>query len=250
MSRIVAIIQARYASERLPGKVMMPIVGKPMLWHVWQRTKRAGTIDHVIVATGSHVDDDRIVDFCNENSIAYYRGSTNNVLDRYYQAAKAAKASIILRITADCPLIDSVIIDDVVTYFLRGEYDYVSNVNPPTYPDGQDIEVFTFSALERAWRDAHFRSEREHVTPYIVNHPELFRLGNVVNDVDLSAYRWTVDTEADMEFVRSVFEGLQRVDFGMDDVLSLLNRKPELAEINKGQVRNAGYKKSLKEDSL
>jgi len=222
-----------------------------MLWHIVNRARQAKLLNEVIVATSEGASDDPIASFCEQENVLYYRGSEDDVLDRYYQAAKRSEADVIVRVTGDCPLVDPALIDDLVNFFLEGgDYDYASNIAPPTFPDGLDVEVFSFTALERAWIESKLISEREHVTPYIRNNPKVFRIGNVINDEDLSAMRWTVDEPADLEFVRGVFE---KLDFKMDsmmDVLSVLERYPELTDINSGIARNLGYHQSLKVDQL
>ena len=247
---IVAFIQAHMSSTRLPGKVLLPIAGRPMLWHVWWRLSQAEALDNVVVVTGDRSSDDPIVRFCAQNDIPCFRGSEDDLLDRYYQAAKAYGADVVVRITADCPLIDPQVVDEVIGVFLKGGYDCVCTNAPPTFPDGVGAEVFSFEALERAWREAEWQSEREHVTPYIRKHPELFRIGNVTHGEDLSSMRWTVDEPQDLEFVRAVYEHLESMSFGMADVLDVLKRHPELMEINVGVGRNEGYQKSVREDRL
>lgn len=248
MSQVVGVIQARLGSTRLPGKVLMEVAGQPMLWHVVRHARRAATLDRVVVATTTASTDDALAAFCADLGISYSRGSESDVLDRYYQAARSHSAEVVVRITADCPLLDPDVIDRVVSQFTNGSFDYVSNVNPPTFPDGLDTEVFSFAALERTWNEARWQSEREHVTPYLRAHPELFRLDNVSNDEDLSGLRWTVDESADLAFVRAVYEALGTEQFGMNEVLDLLRNRPELGRINAGFERNEGYVKSLRED--
>lgn len=245
---VTAIIQARMGSSRLPGKVLKEIAGEPMLGHVVTRTRRASTVDDVIVATSTAGQDDDIEAYCRAAHIAIFRGSEDDVLDRYYKAAEQAAGDIVVRVTADCPMIDPDVVDRVVQRFAAGRYDYVSNVAPPTFPDGLDTEVVSLAALRRAWREARLPSEREHVTLHIRNHPELFRLANVAHVVDLSGERWTVDEETDLVFVRSLFQALGRHDFGLSDVMALLNRHPALRALNAGLVRNSGLCKSLQED--
>lgn len=246
--KTVAIIQARMSSQRLPGKVMAEINGKPMLYHVVTRARQAKMISVAAVATSDHHGDDIIEMFCNENGIGCFRGNLDDVLDRYYQAARYFKAEVIVRLTADCPLLDPDIIDRVAETFFQGSFDYASNILECTYPDGLDTEVFSFKALERAWNEALLKSEREHVTPYIRNHPETFRLANVSHTEDVSRMRWTVDEREDLDFVRSVFEHINFSDFGLKDILALLNKNPDLIKKNAGIKRNEGYLKSLRED--
>lgn len=247
---IAAIIQARMGSTRVPGKVLLDIRGHPMLWHVVNRVRQVRSLDQVLVATSDGSSDDPIAAFCEQEGIPCFRGSEDDVLDRYYQAAKWIGADVVVRITADCPLVDPSIVDDVVRCFVEGDYDYVSNTDPPTFPDGLDAEVFSFDALERAWREARWQSEREHVTPYMRKHPELFRIGNLTYEENLAGMRWTVDEPQDLEFVRAVYDHLGSTSFGMADVLDILKKRPELAEINASIGRNEGYQKSLREDRL
>lgn len=248
--KTVAIIQARMGSTRLPGKVMADVAGRPLLYHVVKRAQQARTLDLVIVATSDQPADDVVARFCAEANIPCFRGSEDDVLDRYYQAAKNHEAAVVVRLTADCPLLDPSVIDKVVQAFRAGYYDYVSNVVPPTYPDGLDTEVFRVDALERAWREALVKSDREHVTPYIAEQPDLFRLGNVSYPQDLSGLRWTVDRPEDLEFVRRVHDYLGPApSFGMMAILALLREHPELMEINSGIQRNKAYQKPLREDA-
>jgi len=247
--KIVAIIQARMSSTRLPGKTMAEILGKPMLWHVVNRMRMARLIDKIVVATTTEPTDDAIAAFCNENGIECFRGDVSDVLDRFYKAAVHYNAGVVVRITADCPLIDAQVVDKIVKVYLEGSYDYVTNTLRYTYPDGLDVEVISFSALETAWKEAHASAEREHVTPYIRNSGK-FRLKNVENDHDLSFrnFRWTVDEPSDLSFVREVYNNLwseQKHYFGLGEILKLMNSKPHLKDINKGIIRNEGYYKSL-----
>jgi spore coat polysaccharide biosynthesis protein SpsF (cytidylyltransferase family) len=246
---IAAIVQARMGSTRLPEKIMADIEGKPLLEHVIERTKASRYIETVIIATTENKKDEAVIRFAREREIPCYGGSEDDVLDRYYQAAKKFGADTIVRITPDDPFKDPEVIDLIISRYLEGKLDYASNTIRPTYPEGLDIEVFSFNALEKAWREAKKPSEREHVTPYIWNHPEFFRLTNVENNEDLSGLRWTIDYEADLRFAREVYARLysSRV-FLMRDILELLKAEPELADINRGTVRNEGYLKSLSQE--
>lgn len=247
--KTLAIIQARMSSSRLPGKVLADIHGKPMIGRVIERVRAAQTLDQIVVATTTGQEDDPLATLCSQIDVPVFRGSQADVLDRYYQAARQFNGEVIVRLTGDCPLIDPNVIDEVVRAFHNQNYDYVSNTLKVTYPDGLDTEVFSFAALHRAWQDARLTSEREHVTPYIYKHPELFRLGNVLNETDLSHLRWTVDELADLELVRTLY-ALLPVNFRMQDVVSLLQAQPDLIQINAGIGRNEGYAKSLREDEL
>lgn len=247
-NKVVAIIQARMGSTRLPGKTLIEICGKPLLQHIIERVQYCEFIDKIVVATTEKKEDCLIVELCEELGIKCYRGSENDVLDRFYQCAKIFEADIIVRITADDPFKDPEVIDKAIKELISDEgFDYVSNTMKPTFPEGIDIEVFTFKALEKAWKAAVRISEREHVTPYIWSNPDIFRVRNFENGVNLSNLRWTLDTPEDLEFARKVYERLyidNRV-FLMKDILVLVNSEPELSKINAGIERNAGYKKSL-----
>src|ERR1017187_648665 len=200
--KTVAIIQARIGSTRLPGKVLADILGHPMLWRVVDRVRQAQKVDQVIVATTSATRDDALAEFCQAHQIECFRGDEQDVLDRYFQAARKSGATTIIRITADCPLIDPGVIDRVVGIYQQGGFDYVSNTIEVTYPDGLDTEVFSFASLEQAWQEATKTSEREHVTPYLRTSGK-FQVRNVENDLGLPLFehRWTVDEPADLEFV-------------------------------------------------
>lgn len=249
---IAVIIQARMCSTRLPGKTLAKIAGEPLLGHLVRRARLIPQVGKVIIATTTNPADAAILEFAAENGLPTHVGSENDVLDRFYQTAKKYDVSTIVRVTPDCPLMDPGIAGQVVEEFVSSDepLDYVSNVNPPTYPDGLDTEVFSFTALERSWHEARKKSEREHVTPYMRNHPELFRLKNVEHREDLSALRWTVDEPRDLEFARAVYERLGSTMFGMTEVLALLRDEPHLADLNRGIKRNEGYVKSLREDAI
>lgn len=250
MSRTVAIVQARLGSRRLPGKVLADLEGKPMLARQFERLARCKTLDQLLLATTTEPSDEPVAALASSLGLATYRGSLDDVLDRYYQAAKAARAGTVVRITADCPLIDPVVSDDTVRLYRSGGLDYASTGS--LYPDGLDTEVFSFQALETAWREARLASEREHVTPFIYKNPDRFRIKTMTPERDLSAQRWTVDEPADLEFVRQVYRRLYRPGgvFLMKDVLELLEREPGLRALNEGIGRNEGYAKSLAEDRV
>lgn len=243
----LAILQARYSSSRLPGKVLKPILDKPMLYRQMERIQRARLIDKIVIATSTAESDDQVESFCLENGFLCERGSLNDVLDRYYQIARACLPRHIIRLTGDCPLADAGIIDRVIYAHLLSGADYTSNTIEPTYPDGLDAEIFTYSALESAWINARLPSEREHVTPYIYKHPEIFTLRSCQYDVDLSHLRWTVDEPEDYQFVTEVYKSLYRTspEFSWLDVLNLLQDRPHLTEINRSFERNEGLKKSM-----
>jgi glutamate-1-semialdehyde 2,1-aminomutase/spore coat polysaccharide biosynthesis protein SpsF len=245
VANVVAIIQARMSSTRLPGKSLAAIEGRPMLWHVIEGVKRAKLVDRVVVATSTNGADDAIEKLCRDDGVACYRGSEDDVLDRYYVAAREEKAGVIVRITADCPLIDAEVIDRVVRRFQLGDVDYASNTIVQSYPDGLDVEVFSFAALEKAWREARRTSEREHVTPYM--RTEKFHSATVESD-SAHAYRrcrWTVDEPNDLEFVASIYRAMRGRDFGMNEIFELLEKDPELEKKNAVIISNHGYYRSL-----
>ena len=247
--KTVAIIQARMGSTRLPNKVLADINGSPMLARVVRRVRQARTLDQVVVATSTHPQDDAVEAFCTNEGVACFRGSEDDVLDRYYGAARAVGADVVVRISADCPLHDLRVIDAVVERFDAARHDYVSNTIDRTYPDGLDTEVFSVGTLERAWRDAKWISEREHVTPYIWKQPELFRIEQVTQPVNLSALRWTVDEPRDLALVREVYRRLGD-EFSMTDVVTLLARDHGLRSVNAGIPSNEGYELSLQRDRM
>jgi glutamate-1-semialdehyde-2,1-aminomutase len=244
---IVAIVQARMGSTRLPGKVLADIAGKPILEHIVARLRRSRLINDVLIATSSTPADDCIADAAAERHFKVFRGHECDVLDRYYQAAKSAAADIVVRITGDCPLIDPEVVDRVIATFLSGECDYASNTIVCSYPDGLDAEVFSFAALELAWRDGRRAADREHVTPYIRT-SRLFRLLNVQSEWGTSTrnMRWTVDEPRDLEFIRTIYARFgAREFFGWREVLALIDAEPTLANLNAGVIRNEGFYRSI-----
>jgi len=248
MTPVIAVIQARMSSTRLPGKVMREVCGRPLLWHLVNRLRRCMLLDGMIVATSTEGSDDVIERWCAENSVDCYRGEIDDVLTRFCGAAAHSGANTIVRITADCPLIDPVIVDRVVDKYSRGGCDYVATAT--CFPDGLDVEIFSAAAIERAAKLAMHTSEREHVTPYIREHPGKFSVAYVYLRSDLSHMRWTVDDERDLKLVTKIFEALgpDGEAFGMQEILELLGKDPSLIEINAGTPRNEGYTRSLKED--
>lgn len=234
--RVVAIIQARMGSTRLPGKVLLDLAGEPMLVRDMNRLFRAKTLNDVVVATTVEPADDAIVDLCQERDWPYFRGSEEDVLDRYYRAAQEYQADAVVRVTSDCPLIEPQVVDRVVREFLdrQPEVDYVANtLTPRTFPRGLDIEVMRFDALEQAWHEDNNPAWREHVTPYIRRHPDRFQSYGVLNDEDLSHMRWTVDTPEDLAFVRRIYEHFGHDRFSWQGVLALLETHPEWLDINR-----------------
>ncbi len=233
--KTVAIIQARMGSTRLPGKVLQDLAGEPVLARCVARTLRAETLDEVVIATTVQSADEAIVQLCEERGWPWFRGSEDDVLDRYYQAAVAHRADAVVRITSDCPLIEPEIVDVVVREFQARQpgVDYVANTLPPrTFPRGLDVEVMSLKALERAWQEDQNPAWREHVTPYIYRNLQKFNLQTLSNDVDYSAMRWTVDTPEDLAFVRRIYDYFGRDNFNWREVLKLLEQHSEWLEIN------------------
>lgn len=249
---ILAILQARVSSSRLPGKVLLPVAGAPMLARQLERIKRSQKIDQLIVATSDEVSDDPIAQLCLNESVSCYRGSLQDVLDRFYQAAKPVNPEHVIRLTGDCPLSDPDLIDAMILSHIEGEYDYTSNALEPTYPDGLDVEVFRYRCLEEAWDNAKLRSEREHVTPYIHQRPSQFRINQYKNNIDLSDLRWTVDERLDYELITHIYQTLypSKPAFTTGDILAYLKENPVFMQYNTGFQRNEGYMKSLQNDQF
>lgn len=250
--RVVAIIQGRMSSSRLPGKILADIAGQPMLQRVFIRASRAAAVTETLFATTTDPSDDPVAEYCDFSGIPFTRGSLFDVLDRYYQTAQGAKADVVVRVTADCPIIDPALIDDVVNTLLDDKYDFVANRLPPpfprTYPIGLDVEVCTFKVLEKAWKEAREPQHREHAMPYFYEGVELtrqsrtletgisprgFKIAILHHTTDFGDYRWTVDTPEDLEFMRQVFSRFDgRDDFTWKEVLDLVHNDPKLMEIN------------------
>lgn len=252
--KILTVIQARMSSTRLPGKVMLPILGKPLLIRMIERVKSAKLIGMLIVATSTNSDDDKIEELCNQNNIKCFRGHLTDLLDRHYQVGKKFGADAVVKIPSDCPLIDPQIIDRVIKYYIDNseKFDFISNLHPATYPDGNDVEVMSFNALERAWKEAARPLEREHTTPYFWENPDKFKIGNVVWESELdysTTHRWTIDFEEDYQFITKVYEELYLNNpiFELYDILKLLKDKPEIADINKKYLGKYWYENHLNE---
>ncbi len=232
--RTVAIIQAHMGSTRLPGKVLADIHGRTMIARVVERTRRSRRVEDVVLAATTHPQDAPLLEEATRLGVSVFRGSEQDVLDRYVRCAQESNADPVVRITSDCPLLDPELVDRVVDAFRSSPCDYASNLLDRTYPQGLDVEVVSGQALERAWREAREPWERVHVTPYINRHPDRFRLVGVRAEADFSRFRWTVDTSEDLAFVREVYARMApRTDFGWKEVLALLGREPELLEINR-----------------
>lgn len=243
--KINAIIQARCGSTRFPNKVFADIDGKPLIWHVVNRLKYAKTIDNIVIATTTNTKDNIIEDWCKENKITYYRGSENDVLNRYYCASVVSNADVIVRITADDPFKEPAVIDAVVKKLIDGNYDLVTNNFPPSFPEGLDCEALKFSVLKESENSTCDTFEREHVTQYIYHNPQKFKIGNVSSENNLSYLRWTIDNTEDYEMVKAIYAHRNPQNTGillMDEILEILVNNPEIKEINSSVERSAMYK--------
>ena len=249
--KIITIIQARMSSTRLPGKIMLPILGKPLIIRMIERVKSAKLIGELIIATSTNSDDDEIENLCVENNFTFYRGHLTDLLDRHYQTAKIYNADAVVKIPSDCPLIDPTIIDRVLQHYINSdEFDYVSNLHPASYPDGNDVEIFSFEALEFAWKNAAKDYEREHTTPFFWENKDVFSVGNVLWESGMnfsSTHRWTIDFPEDYEFIRKIYEELytKNSSFSLNDILNLLKQKPEIAQINQQYLGKYWYEDYL-----
>lgn len=243
---VVAIIQARCGSIRFPNKVFADLCGRPFIWHVVNRLKFAQSLDHIVLATTDRPSDDKLYNWAKENGVDVYRGSESNVLNRYFEAANYSKADVVVRITADDPFKEPVLIDEAVNTLQEGGYDFVCNNCPPSYPEGLDIEVLTKKVLGRMESLSTSDFEREHVTQYIYHHPEDFKIFNLSNvEENLSYLRWTVDTEKDFQMVTRIYSFLYKNDLGIfhiNDILRLLKEYPEIGRMNLDVARSEMYK--------
>jgi spore coat polysaccharide biosynthesis protein SpsF len=234
--RVVIIVQARMTSSRLPGKVLMTVLNKPLLEYQIERLRRVKLADEIVIATTDNGSEQLIIELCERLDITYFRGSEDDVLSRYHGAALASRADVVVRITSDCPIIDPLVIDKVIRFYIDkfGHYDYVSNALIRSYPRGMDTEVFSFQALDEAFREATRQPDREHVTPFIYTQPQRYRLANVVYHDDQSCHRWTVDTPEDFELIRRIIKILYPLnpEFCLEDSLSLVKKHPEWMLIN------------------
>jgi spore coat polysaccharide biosynthesis protein SpsF len=250
---VLRILQARMSSSRLPGKILMPLTaGKPLLQLMVERVSRAKTPGKLIVATTASANDDQVENLCKHISVPCFRGSEHDVLDRFYKAALCYNSDHIIRLTGDCPIIDPDLLDEIVKFYFKGGFDYASNTVEPSFPDGLDVEIFSFTALKQAWEEAKLSSQREHVTPFIHQQPGRFNIGSFKSKENLSSMRWTVDGPEDFQLVSRIYEILYPANpfFSTEDVLHLFDQMPELALINSGIKRNAGYEESIKKDAM
>lgn len=238
--RMLVVVQARTGSSRLPRKILMPLQGKPLLQRMLERVQAATTPFDLVVATTYEPEDDAVRTLCRSLQVDCFSGHPTDLLDRHYRAAVERRADVVVKIPSDCPLIDPAVIDRVLGFFLQhhNEYDYVSNLHPATYPDGNDVEVMTMETLTTAWREATRDFEREHTTPFIWERPERFRIGNVAWETGLNysmSHRWTIDYPEDYAFIARVYDELwteEKPIFSMQDILRLLEAKPDIAAMN------------------
>lgn len=254
MLKIVTIIQARMGSTRLPGKILLPLVNEPLLLKMYERVSYSELAGEIVVAITEEESDNELYKLCQQNNIKVFRGNTLDLLDRHYQAAKKYNAKAVIKIPSDCPLIDPEIIDKVILYYINNKemFDFVSNLHPPSYPDGNDVEVMSFETLENAWINAKKDFEREHTTPYIWENPDQFRIGNVLWETGLDysmTHRFTIDYNEDYEFIKRVYNELydKNKRFGLNDILNLLDEKPEIKMINEMYCGVNWYRNHLNE---
>ena len=241
-------------SSRLPGKVVLPLADKPLLLRMYERVNLSKYAGDIVVAITEDENDDQLFKLCHQNNIKVFRGHSLDLLDRHYKAAKTFKADVVIKIPSDCPLIDPEIIDKVILYYINNKenFDFVSNLHPPSYPDGNDVEVMSFETLENAWINAKKDFEREHTTPYIWENPDKFRIGNVVWETGLDYsmnHRFTIDYKEDYQFIKRVYDELyeQNNRFGLKDILLLLEKKPEIKKINQMYAGVNWYRNHLNE---
>ena len=252
--KIVTVIQARTGSSRLPNKIFLPLAEKPLLIRMYERVSASKLSGTIVIATTKDRSDDKVEELCKEYNLNYFRGHPTDLLDRHYQATKVFNADAVVKIPSDCPLIDPLVIDKVLNYYLNNSdmFDYVSNLHPATYPDGNDVEIFSMSVMEDAWLNAKKDLEREHTTPYFWENPDKFRIGNVKwkTGLDYSmSHRFTIDYEKDYNFIKSVYDELYPVNniFTLQDILDLLDRKPEIKKLNEEYCGVNWYRNHLDE---
>lgn len=250
--KTVAVVQARMNSTRLPGKVLKKLVGKPMVWHIINRLGFAKSIDETILAIPA--GDQPLEDFAREYGFNYYAGSEDDLLDRCYQAARQCRADAAVRITADCPLVDPEVIDRLMRFFTEeGPFDFAGNSRPKaSWPHGLDAEVYDMEAMGKVWQEEKDPFKREWLNTNFLLHPDKYKIGNLVNEEDLSSYRWTVDYEEDFIFMTEVFQRLYREGevFLMQETVRLLQQHPELTGINSKYARDEAFKQALEEEGI
>ena len=247
--KATVIIQARTQSTRLPNKVLALINDKPLIWYIIERLKSCERVEQIILATSNREEDKKLIEIANDCKVLSFVGDENDVLSRFYQATLKFNADPIVRVTGDCPLVDPDLLDKMLGFYLENNYDFVSNTIIPTYPDGLDIEIFSFKSLRKTFNEAKLKSEKEHVTPYIWKNPGIFQLYNYRNKEELSNYRWTVDEQLDLELIRQIYSNFKpKIIFSFQDVIEMGKLNPQIFKINEKINRNEGYLKSIKED--
>ncbi len=251
---ILIVIQARKGSSRLQNKILLPLAEKPLLVRMYERVASSISKKEIVVATTIYDDDDEVEELCRSNNINIFRGHPTDLLDRHYKAALKYKADIVVKIPSDCPLICPNVIDQVLEYYKKNEkkFDFVSNLHPATFPDGNDVEVINFKTLEKAWKEAEKDFEREHTTPFIWERPERFRIGNVKWETGLDfsmSHRFTIDYKEDYEFIKRIYDELYTENeiFTLCDIMMLLDRKPEIKKINEMYAGVNWYRNHLGE---
>mgnify|MGYP003999349241 CR=1 FL=1 len=247
--KITVMIQARTGSTRFPKKTLAKINNKPMIWYVINRVKMIKSVEQIALITTRKKSDKILLKIAKENNIIGFSGDVHDLLSRHYECALKINADPIIRITSDCPLTDPKLVEKILKFYLNNNYDYVSNVIKPSYPDGLDIEIFSLSALKKAVKNAKLMSEREHITPYFIKNSNKFKLYNIENKKNLSHLRWTVDQIEDIKFIRKIYSKMKpKTIFSMNDILKIICNEPKLQKINQKYNRNEGYAKSLKND--
>lgn len=246
--KATAVLQGRIGSTRLPGKVLLPLAGKPVIQHVYERILHCRNVDRIIIATSIEPADDPIAELFDKLGVQVFRGSNEDPLDRYYRAATHHGLQHIVRIMADCPLVDPEIVDEVIDRYFSGGHDFCYLGGE--FPTGLDTTVFSHAALERCWRESRRQSEREHVTAYMSHNPDLFNIGIHEKFEGLSHLRWVMDYEADYRFVAEVYQALYQPGqvFLSADILALLHKQPQLLRINAGIPRDEGYRKAIEQE--
>jgi spore coat polysaccharide biosynthesis protein SpsF len=246
--KITAVLQGRMGSTRLPGKVMLPLQGNPMIQCVFDRLRRCDCIDDIIIATSLLPEDDILADHFTSQGVKVFRGSLEDPLDRYYSAAKHHQIKHVMRAMADCPFIDPDLIDQLAGVYFSGEYDFCHLVGE--FPSGLDTTIFNYDCLEKAWNEANKKSEREHITSYITNNPKLFKIGRYEPLRGLYHHRWVVDHPKDYQFAKAVYEGFEKCsnEFGWEEIVQFLEHQPEIFDLNSNIKRDEGYLKSLAQD--
>ena len=252
MKKIVTVVQARTGSSRLPGKVLLDLLGQPLLLRMLERVQAALRADTIVVATTTDPSDDPIEALCAQQGLPCYRGSVHDLLDRHYQAGLLFGADAVAKIPSDCPLIDPAVIDRVFQFFLENNFDYAGNLHPATYPDGNDVEIMSMPALHKAWTEARRPLEREHTTPYFWENPNLFSVGNITWETGLDysmSHRWTIDYPEDFAFIRTVYEHLypKNPHFSLQDILDLTDQHPDIFALNSRYAGVNWYRNHLDE---